>query len=91
MNKLLMYGIITGAAIGAVALTPLVASATTNRYQGNQENSQAIRARDGSGAGNQTVLHTQSQDRQYLHVADGTCDGSGDGGGVGSQQRQHGR
>lgn len=91
MNKLLMYAIITGAAVGAVALTPLVANAATGRYQGNQGNSQAIRARDGSGVGDHTALYTQSQDRQYLHVADGTCDGPRDGSGVGAQQRQHGR
>jgi hypothetical protein len=91
MNKLVMYAIIAGAAVGAVALTPLMANAATSRYQGNQENTQAIRARDGSGARDQIALHTESQDRQYLHIADGTCDGTGDGSGTGSQQRQHGR
>lgn len=94
MNKLLVYGTLTGAAVAAVVLTPMAAGAIAGHYQGgDQGSSQAIRARDGSGVGATAGIHTETQDRQYVHLADGTCDGTGvgDGSGVGAQQRMHGR
>lgn len=97
MNKLIVYGTLASAAVAAVVLTPMAAGAIAGHYQGGQDNSQAIRARDGSGVGAQAALHTEPQDRQYVHLEDGTCDGTGvgdgtgAGAGAGTQQRMHGR
>ena len=91
MNKPLLYSMIVATAVGAVALTPIAVGAVANRNGNAQAPSQAVRARDGSGPGAQTGVHPANQERQYIHQADGTCDGTGVGDGTGSQQRQHGR
>lgn len=91
MNKVLLYGALAATTVGAVVLTPLAAGAVSNGFGGNgQAPSQAIRARDGSGSGAQAG-GAQDQVRQYIHQADGTCDGTGVGDGTGTQQRRHGR
>lgn len=91
MNKPLVYGVIAVSALGAGLLIPVAANALGGYNHGNVENSQAVRARDGSGDGTPDRLHTETQDRLYIHQEDGTCDGTGDGDGTGAQQRQHGR
>jgi|GEM_PF-2823116 len=92
MNKVLLYGALAATTIGAVVLTPIAVGAVSNGFGGNtQAPSQAVRARDGSGAGTQAGIHAEDQVRQYIHQADGTCDGTGVGDGTGSQQRQRGR
>lgn len=85
MNKMLVYSTLAVATVGAVVLAPVAAGAVANRYGGNEEVTQAIRARDGSGDGVQDRIHTDTQDHQYIHLQDGTCDGTGAGDGTGSQ------
>ena len=91
MKKVFLYGALVAAAAGVVALTPVAVGAVANSYGNGQGSSQAVHARDGSGPGAQTGVHPANQERQYIHQADGMCDGTGVGDGTGSQQRQHGR
>lgn len=83
MNKPLLYSSLAVATVAAVALAPVAAGAVANHYGGNTEVSQAIRARDGSGDATPDRIHTNTEERLYIHQEDGECDGTGPADGTG--------